>query len=71
MSSDNEVTMEIPFNLEKLFTLSYGFDELQAIMKFIFAKLGKMDQYMRKMEISANVKYREVEKYNPDHKFLG
>ena len=39
--------IEIPFDLDAIFSLTYNFEELKKVLEFIFERLQKGDDYTR------------------------
>ena len=43
-------TVEIPFDLDAIFSLKYNFEELKKVLEFIFERLQKADDYTREVD---------------------
>jgi len=63
-----KVTVDIPFDLNKIFSMTYEFQPLKEVLEYIFGELQKTGDQINKVDMKLVSKMMLLDKY--DHHFL-
>jgi hypothetical protein len=50
----------VPFDLDKIFSLSYGFEPLKEVLQDIYGKLGKNEKDVNNLDMKLTTKFMEI-----------
>ena len=56
--------IDIPFDLNKIFTLTYGFEPLKEVIEYLFAQLKKGENETHKLDIKLTTRMMTLDQYN-------
>ncbi len=62
MSAQAKVAVEIPFDLNKIFSLNYEFQQLKEVLEYIFLQMKKGEDKVHQLDTRLVSKFLQIDK---------